>query len=259
MVEMMMLLDTSKCIACRACQVACKQWNQLPGEKTVFSGSYQNPPDLSAKTWTLIQFLEPEDFEQNPRWVFRKRQCFHCTDAACEQVCPTGAIKKQENGTVLINQNICTGCKYCVEVCPFGVPHADHETGTAKKCWLCLDRVSSGLKPACATACPTGAVQFGSRLEMLAVARKRKELLTRQGLTPRIYGENELGGLHVLTILTEKAAFYGLPEKPRKPTERIFWRWLLGIVPGLAIMTGIVGYLFKTRSESGSKNEAKAE
>jgi len=130
--QIAMLIDVSKCIGCRGCQVACKQWNQLQAEKTTFSGSYQNPIELSAKTWTLIQFVEPEDFEEDPRWLFRKNQCFHCTDATCLQVCPTKAIRRKENGIVYINQDICAGCKACVESCPFHVPHPDHNTGTAR-------------------------------------------------------------------------------------------------------------------------------
>ncbi len=248
--QLAMLLDIAKCMGCRGCQVACKQWNQLPAEKTRFTGSYQNPPDLSAKTWTLIQYTEPEDFDENPRWLFRKQQCFHCTDASCEQVCPTGAIKKLESGIIYINQDICTGCKYCVEVCPFDVPHFDRSSGTVRKCWLCLDRVKNDLQPACASACPTGAILFGSRTEILTHARQRRRILAEQGLSPRIYGENELGGLHVITLLTEKASIYGLPEAPRKPTERIFWRWLLGVIPGLAILAGIFAYFFKQRSAS---------
>ena len=257
--QVAMLLDTSKCMACRGCQVACKQWNKLSAVETKFTGTYQNPPWLSAKTWTLIKFIEPDNFKEDPRWLFRKVQCFHCTDAACEQVCPTGAIKKHENGIVAINQSICAGCKYCVQVCPFGVPHADRETGTAKKCWMCLDRVSNGLTPACAKACPTGAILFGSRIEMLAHAKKREQILKDQGFSPRIYGENELKGLHVITVLTESATIYGLPEKPRKPTEMIFWRWLLAVIPGLAILAGIFGYLFKTKSEPVAEPESKVE
>ena len=255
--QVALLIDVSKCIGCRGCQVACKQWNGLPGEKTRFTGTYQNPPNLSAKTWTLIRFTEPDDFNENPRWLFRKEQCFHCADATCEQVCPAKAIRKRENGIVYINQGLCTGCKACVQACPFGVPHADHDTGTARKCWMCLDRVENGLRPACATACPTGAVSFGSRTEMLAHARHRMQILTDQGASPRIYGENELGGLHVITILTENASIFGLPEKPRKPTEKIIWRWLVGAIPGLAILAGIGSYLFKEKSESEAEAEAK--
>ena len=147
-------------MGCRGCQVACKQWNQLPAEKTRFDGNYQNPKHLSGKTWTLVNFIEPNDYDQNPRWLFRKQSCFHCAEATCVSVCPTGAAKKRDDGIVFIDQGICAGCKYCVETCPFGTPQFDRKTGTVKKCRMCLDRVGNGLKPACATACPTGALAF---------------------------------------------------------------------------------------------------
>ncbi len=252
--ELAMLIDTSKCMGCRGCQVACKQWNKRPAEKTRFTGSYQNPPKLSASTWTLIQFTEPADYDKDPRWLFRKMQCFHCTDASCEQVCPTGAIKKLENGIVYINQDLCSGCKNCVVCCPFDVPQFDTTTGTVRKCWMCLDRVTNDLEPACVTACPTGALRFGPREEMLKIGLGRQKILETQKVKSRLYGakENELGGLHVMTLLTEKADIYALPEHPKKPTAMIIWRWILGTVPGLAIMVAILGYLFSKRSETAS-------
>jgi formate dehydrogenase iron-sulfur subunit len=255
--QVAMLIDVSKCMGCRGCQVACKQWNRLPAEKTKFTGSYQNPLKLSAKTWTLVQFIEPEDYPENPRWLFRKNGCFHCTDATCEQVCPTKAIRKKENGIVYINQGICAGCKACVEACPFHIPHPSHSNGTARKCWMCLDRVENGLRPACATACPTGAVSFGLRSEILDNAKKRKAVLESEGLFPRIYGENELGGLHVITLLPESASTYGLPENPKKPTQKIFWRWVVAAIPGLAILGGIGRYLAKDSDKEEAEAKAK--
>ncbi len=237
MTQKAMLIDVSKCIGCRACQVACKQWNQLPAVKTHFTGSYQNPPTLNASTWTLIQFIEPED---DPiRWLFRKQQCLHCGEPACVEACPTGALKKRADGIVYIDQQVCAGCKYCVEICPFGTPHADHISGTAKKCRMCIDRVDNGLQPACATACPTGAVKFGTRDAMLKLAKTRQAILEKQtGKKPRIYGEVELGGLGVMYLLPEKASVYGLPEQPKKPL--VLPRWLIGIIPGAAILYGIM-------------------
>lgn len=242
-----MLIDVSKCIGCRGCQVACKQWNQLPAVKTHFTGSYQNPPTLNPSTWTLIQFIEPDD--EPLRWLFRKQQCLHCGDPSCVQACPTGACKKRADGIVYIDQAICAGCKYCVEACPFDVPHADHHSGTAKKCRMCIDRVDNGLQPACATACPTGAVQFGTRDEMLKLAKARQSILEKQtGKKPRIYGEVELGGLGVMYLLPEKASVYGLPEQPKKPL--ILPRWLIGIIPGAAILYGLM--------RNFKQNDAKA-
>ncbi len=253
-----MLIDVSKCMGCRGCQVACKQWNQLPAEKTKFTGTYQNPPRLSAQTWTLVTFNEVPGTTPNepPKWLFRKSQCLHCSDATCLQVCPTGAIKRRDNGIVYIDQSMCTGCKYCVETCPFGTPHPDPVSGTARKCWMCSDRVSNGLKPACVTACPTGALDFGPRQAMLSIARERKELLAAEGYTPRIYGETELGGLGAIYLLPEQASLYGLPEDPRLPTQRIFLKWLMGIIPGLAILYGMWRYFWNDQpapSNSGGK------
>jgi formate dehydrogenase iron-sulfur subunit len=259
-----MLIDTTKCMGCRGCQVACKQWNQLPATKTKFGGTYQNPPKLSGTTWTMVHFGEPSktrgEFDKNPQWLFRKQQCLHCEDPACVTACPTGALRKQDNGIVYINQDVCAGCKYCVEVCPFETPHPDPNTGTARKCWMCLDRVTNGLQPACATACPTGAVQFGDRSAMLSVAKKRVEKLKteRPELEPYIYGETELGGLGVLTILPnrkpETFEVLDLPKEPRKPTEKILMRWLMGLIPGFAILLAMWHFFRKpAAAESGRK------
>jgi formate dehydrogenase beta subunit len=243
-----MLLDVSKCMACRACQVACKQWNQLPAEKTHFTGTYQNPPRLSAKTWTLINFVEPEEGET--RWLFRKQQCLHCSDATCVNVCPTGAARKREDGIVVIDQDICTGCKYCVESCPFRTPQFDCKTGTVKKCKMCLDRVTNGLEPACAKACPTGAVSYGEREKMLQMARERQEVLKKEKpeYTVRIYGEKELGGMGVMYVLAEKASLYGLPERPRLPMARVILGWVTGAIPVAGILYGMWRYFKEDKS-----------
>ena len=237
-----MLLDTSKCMGCRGCQVACKQWNQLRAEKTEFTGTYQNPPRLSGQTWTLITFNEIEGTEPQPvKWLFRKEQCHHCGEATCLQVCPTGAIRKTDEGIVYIDQAVCAGCKYCVETCPFQVPHADHTTGTARKCWMCMDRVQNGMKPACATACTTGAIEFGPWETMAETARKRVEALKAEGIAAAsVYGDQDmLGGLGAMYVLTESPAAYGLPDKPTLPHAKIAWKWLLGLVPGLFLLAAM--------------------
>jgi formate dehydrogenase iron-sulfur subunit len=246
-----MLIDVSKCMGCRGCQVACKQWNQLPAEKTRFTGTYQNPPDLSAKTWTLINFIEPED--GNVRWLFRKRQCLHCEQASCVDVCPTGAAKKRDDGIVYIDQDMCAGCKYCAETCPFNTPKYDHHAGTIKKCRMCLDRVTNSLKPACVTACPTGAVSYGSWDLMVQKGEKRLAALKKTNPQARLYGKMELGGLGALYVLPEKASVYGLPENPKMPTFKIFNRWLFGIIPGLAILYSMWKYLSKDDVSQSSK------
>jgi len=255
-----MLIDVSKCMACRACQVACKQWNQLPAEKTHFTGSYQNPPGLSGKTWTLISFIEPEEGET--RWLFRKLQCLHCTKASCVLVCPTGAAKRRDDGVVVIDQKACTGCKDCVESCPFNTPKYDPDTGTARKCNFCLDRVDNGLEPACAKACPTGAITFGEREEMLQLARKRQSVLAggNPADTPRIYGEkDELGGLGVVYLLPEKASIYGLPDRPQVPTARVFFKWVAGIIPGAIVLYGLWRHFGKNKIAEDVKSDSGGE
>jgi formate dehydrogenase iron-sulfur subunit len=249
-----MLIDVSKCMGCRGCQVACKQWNQLPAEKTKFTGTYQNPPELSAKTWTLVSFNETDD--DPPKWLFAKRQCLHCGEAACLEVCPTGAIRRSEQGIVYIEQSVCAGCKYCVETCPFSTPHADHDTGTARKCWMCLDRVSNGMKPACVTACPTGALQFGRRTDLLTAAKERVAVLKANGSpNARLYGENELGGLGAMYVLTDVPSAFGLIENPTLPHRKIMLKWLLGIIPGLALMVGVFAYLRKSAKAQAKGGE----
>ncbi len=255
-----MLIDVSRCTGCRGCQVACKQWNQLPAEKSTFKGSYQNPANLSAKTWTLVNFIEPDDFNKDPRWLFRKSQCLHCGEASCLQACPTGAIRKSDSGIVYINQDICTGCKYCVEVCPFGTPHPDHDSGTAKKCRMCLDRVENGLTPACAKACPTGAVSFGSRRAMLSLAAQRKLTLakTSPGSNPYLYGETALGGLGVMYLLSRGTPeLFRLPKDPRRPMAKIAFKWLLGILPGMAALYGIWRYMQKNEEPESASVKGK--
>jgi len=255
--RMAMLIDVTKCMGCRGCQVACKQWNQLPAAKTRNTGTYQNPPELSANTWTLVNFIEPDvsrdEFERNPQWFFRKQQCLHCGDPACVHACPTGALKQRHDGIVYIDQAICAGCKYCVEVCPFGTPHPNHETGTAMKCRMCLDRVDDGMQPACVTACPTGALEFGTRTAMLDLAEKRMAVLRKAGGSPYLYGEKELGGLGAMYLLPENnPELFNLPRDPQLPTNKIFIRWLLGVVPGLAILYGMWRYFQKEETATPS-------
>ena len=247
------LVDTTRCMGCRACQVACKQWNQLKAVETSFGGTYENPPSLSARTWTKIQFFESPN--GGPKWRFRKQQCLHCENASCVAVCPTGAAQKRENGIVVIEQSICAGCKYCIEVCPFGTPQFDEESGTVIKCRFCHDRVENGLEPACVKACPTGALYFGTRRQVVAEADRRKR--ARPGST--IYGLEQLGGLNWIYLLDckpEEVEELGLPRDPKLPTARIHLKWLAGVIPGLAILGGLA-WLFRRKTKlAGEKDKA---
>ncbi len=227
------LIDVSKCTACRGCQVACKQWNELPAEHTTQRGTYENPPDLSGSTWIKVEFRE-----RPGEWLFRAHTCMHCTDASCEEVCPTGAISHQGE-VVIIDQEWCIGCGYCVQACPFNVPHKDEEEGTARKCRFCIDRISNGYKPACATNCPSGAIQYGEREELLATARRRVQILTANGSpNATLYGEHEMGGLHTIYILTDQPSVFDLPEAPQLATTTAWVQWLSG-----AIAAGVVAAL----------------
>ena len=222
--EYVKLIDVSKCTGCRGCQVACKQWNQQPAKQTVNYGTYQNPPDLQSNTWTLIRFQEVAE-KDKVKWLFRKDGCMHCTDAACVKVCPSGALYHTEYGTVGINHERCIGCKECISSCPFDIPRYDRATDKVYKCDLCLSRIQASLIPACAKACPTGAITFGEKDVMLKKAYARvKEL----GGDASVYGDKYVGGTHVVYVLEEKAKVYeALPRDPSVPLTVIVWKDLL--------------------------------
>ena len=254
---MAMLIDTSKCTACRGCQVACKQWNDLPAEETHNWGSYQNPKHLSASTWKLVKFNEVgsgDDF----RWLFTPSQCLHCTGASCISVCPTGAAYRH-GAYVLIDQSVCIGCGYCVEACPFGVPHSmpgpdERHKSTARKCTFCIDRVSAGLTPACAKTCPAGAYQVGERNELIAAGQAKVQKLKARGdSNAYLYGEQELGGLQVMFVLRDRPGLYGLPENPRMATKNVVGQWLSGFVTAGVVAALPFWLLTKRKNEIAAK------
>ena len=247
-----MLIDSSKCTACRACQVACKQWNQLPAEHTTFTGDYENPPRFSPHTWTKIAFHEYDEDGQ-VKWFFTKLGCMHCADAACIKVCPAGAISKTEYGTVKIDQKRCIGCNYCAANCTYQVIGFDQAANVARKCTFCYDRVSSGLLPACAKTCPTGAITFGERTEMINRAEKRLAYLKRSGHTgATIYGVEELNGLGMIYVLKDRPEKYGLPEDPRVSTAAHIWDIIFKPVRAVVVLAMIFA-LWVNKSESSSK------
>jgi len=225
MAERVKLIDVAKCIGCRGCQIACKQWNQLHAGSTHNSGTYQNPPDLQANTWTLVRFREVVDENEKVKWLFRKDGCMHCTDAACEKLCPVGARVHLDYGAVARIDGRCIGCQTCVRACPFGKPRYSEEANKAYTCDLCPDRVGDNLLPACVKACPTGALLFGEKGEMLKLAYRRvKEL----GGAASVYGDKFFGGTHVIYVLEEKVDLYdALPAKPQVAAATISWRALL--------------------------------
>jgi len=223
--EVAILYDPVKCVGCRACQMACKRWNKLPNESTDPLGIYESPRSLSAITWNIIKLRRTE-----VGWHFFNYQCMHCTDAACVEVCPTGALYHDPMGFVALDRDKCNGCGYCTQFCPYGVPHlqvANVLTGKAKvaKCTFCQDRLRAGIGgPSCAEICPVGALTWGKREELLKKARVRISELQAKGIKARLYGETEAGGLHRLSILLDEPEQYGLPSAPGTPAFARAWQ-----------------------------------
>jgi len=213
------LYDATKCTACRGCQVACKQWNGLETEMTTNTGTYENPPDLSSNTWLRIKFNEVSRNGNGAiDWIFTRQACMHCTDAACVNICPSGALSHNALGFVQFDKDKCAGCGYCVEFCPFNIPRApcNRVSGVRKvdKCVFCADRVMNDEMPACVKSCPTGALQFGNRDEMLAIGRRRVAQIKQTHPEANLYGADELGGLHVMYVLPHSPEVHGLPAHP---------------------------------------------
>jgi len=239
------LIDTSRCIACRACQVACKQWNKLPAEpKGTWKnrGSYENPASLSPQTWTRVRFTEVDTAEGSTEWLFRKTQCMQCGDATCLMVCPEKkALYRNEDGIVVLNSDHCTGCGYCTQNCPFEIPQFNAQDKRTFKCSMCYDRVGNGLIPACAKACPTQAIKFGGRDEIIEEAHQRVDYLRLKGYKEAsLYGESECGGLGVMYVLKhDRGKYEGLPANPQVPLSVRLWRDWLKPVGFLSVLAGI--------------------
>lgn len=222
------LIDVSTCIGCKACQVACSEWNDLRDEIGINLGVYDNPIDLSAKSWTVMRFAEVE-MDNKLEWLIRKDGCMHCADPGCLAACPAeGAIIQYANGIVDFQSEHCIGCGYCIAGCPFNIPRINKEDNRAYKCTLCVDRVSVGQEPACVKTCPTGAIHFGTKDEMKTLAQERvAELNTRGFAHAGLYDPAGVGGTHVMYVLQhadQPRLYHGLPDNPViSPTVR-FWK-----------------------------------
>jgi formate dehydrogenase iron-sulfur subunit len=253
--------DTSICIGCKACEVACKQWNDVPDDGYDLLGlSYDNTGALGASTWRHVAFIEqpathPAPIDLSPpapstvdlgmpsfskpgdgaqerqefRWLMSSDVCKHCTHAGCLDVCPTGALFRTEFGSVVVQQDICNGCGYCVSGCPYGVIQRREGDGRAWKCTLCYDRLKDGLMPACATACPTQSIQYGDLDELRQRAAARVETLHEQGVAEaRLYGEDPtdgVGGNGAFFLLLDEPEVYGFPPDPVVPARDIASMW----------------------------------
>ncbi len=244
-------IDTTTCIGCKACEVACQEWNDLQTVSTQQVGTYQTMPTLDAEFWNLIRFNEQE-FDGGVVWLMRKDQCMHCEDPGCLAACPApGAIVQYENGIVDVNPEQCIGCGYCETGCPFDVPRFHAKTGKMAKCTLCVDRVSVGLEPACIKTCPTGALHFGSKEDMLFQAQGRLADLRERGFAQAaVYDPSGVGGTHVVYVLPhgDRPEAYGLPKDPSIGPLVGIWRSgvarAAGVVTMVAVLvTGILHYM----------------
>jgi formate dehydrogenase iron-sulfur subunit len=279
--------DSSICIGCKACEVACKEWNGVPEDGLEMLGmSYDNTGALGASTWRHVAFIEQprrptastgttglvplpmvaSTSGQNPdavaatgiRWLMSSDVCKHCTQAACLDVCPTGALTRTEFGTVVVQDDICNGCGYCVPACPFGVidrregPAGTRNIGIAQKCTLCYDRLGDGMTPACAQACPTQSIQYGDLDELRVRAGHRIEDLHAAGVTDaRLYladPSDGIGGAGAFFLLLDEPEVYGLPPDPVVTTRDLPAMWRTAAVAGAVMLAGAVAAFVRARS-----------
>ncbi len=237
-------IDTSTCIGCKACEVACQEWNDLRTVTTHQLGSYQTMPTLSPEFWNLIRFNELE-VDGGLAWLMRKDQCMHCADPGCLRACPApGAIVQFENGIVDVNPEQCIGCGLCETGCPFDIPRFSAKTGKMAKCTLCVDRVTVGLEPACIKACPTGCLQFGTKDEMVALGESRVKQLKENGFAnAALYNPQGVGGTGVVTVLAygDHPEWYRLPKDPHVPWTVRFAKSVLKPLGFIAIFGAVAG------------------
>lgn len=211
--------DASLCTACKGCQIACKQWNMNPSPwsevDTPFTGSFENPPVNDGDTFLHITFDEADGGPNGVKFAFNRESCQHCTVAGCVEACPTGAAYHRNDGSVVIDPDVCIGCKYCISACPFNIPKFSDRMQVTRKCWLCQDRTSVGKEPACVQTCPTEALQYGPRADMLTRAYERVDAIKERYPDAVVYGDKEMGGLHLISVLQYGPEFVGLPKEPQ--------------------------------------------
>jgi formate dehydrogenase iron-sulfur subunit len=240
--------DTTICIGCKACEVACKNWNQLPSVVGELSGqSYDNTLRLDGENWRHVRFVEQFDEEYNGRWLMMSDVCKHCVQAGCLEVCPTNAIIRTEFDTVVIQSDACNGCRMCISACPFGVIDINPVSHTAQKCTLCYDRMTAGLEPACSQACPTDSIQFGTVEELRERAHRRVDDLHAVGQTDAyLYGADPngpLGGLNAFFLLVDAPEVYGLPREPRLPSLHLMKGMLAsGVTAVVLAVAAVLGF-----------------
>jgi len=263
-----MLVDTTRCLGCRGCQVACKSWNDLPASRSTFSESGSNPRYLDANNFTRVLFQEARASNGDVRWSFVKRQCMHCLEPACASACPVGAFTKTAEGAVVYQDERCIGCRYCMVACPFQVPKYQWDAAVpfVRKCTFCADRQADGKKPACVSTCPTAALIFGERDELLAEAHRRIEASPGK-YAPSVYGEKTAGGTRVMYLSAIPFEKLGLEDQGFRtdlgdaPHGRSGKRWMSG-VPWVATAAGgfsLALYYLNQRRAEVAKQEGKED
>ena len=261
------LIDVSTCIGCKACQAACMEWNDVRDEVGKERGVYDNPPDLTSSSWTVMRYAERRDGSRL-EWLIRKDGCMHCREPGCLKACPApGAVVQYSNGIVDFDQENCIGCGYCITGCPFNIPRLSKKDGKVYKCTLCSDRVAAGTEPACIKACPTGALQFGTVSQMRAYAAERIADLKRRGFAKAgLYDPPGVGGTHVMYVLhyADRPGLYsGLPADPGISPFVSLWKGatkpLAGAAIGLVALGCLLHYIVKGPNEisEGPEDERK--
>ena len=259
-----LLTSSTLCIGCKACEVACKEWNGLPSDGFAFTGfSYDNTASLGHSTWRHVKFIERGEMPGGPadsgyrsnafRWDFSSDVCKHCENAGCLDACPTGSIVRTEFGGVFIQPDVCNGCGYCIVSCPFGVVDRRPDDGRAFKCTFCYDRQKAGLQPACATACPTQSIQFGEIRDLRERAARRLEVLRERGIDDaRVYDprDTSVGGTHAIFIFRGEPEEYNLPSSPEVPTVHLRAGWQSAAVAAGLMLAGVAAAFFTRRSTS---------
>jgi formate dehydrogenase iron-sulfur subunit len=226
-VEISKLVDIDLCIGCKACEIACKEWNDLEVEETRNFGGYQSHEDLTANTWDLMRFNEVDLDDGGIAWLIRKDSCLHCEEPGCLLACPApGAVVQYENGIVDFDQEKCIGCQYCISGCPFDIPRFDSATKKVYKCTMCVDRISNSLEPACVKACPTGSIRFGTKHDMELYGEEKVEKLKDRGFDDAVlYDPEGVSGVHMMYVVPrgEMLEEYGLPKDPSVKTALGFF------------------------------------